>query len=149
MTINSKNILIAVIILVLAGLTWFYLDKASVVSYQFNGTTLEVQDNNFTLIGNYVKLGQSDLVIGGSKVVTVSFDSNTKIIRNTIEVKSSSGFEKPIEPTDQKQKIVTIADLRADLKENNLVLTVNAVDNIYNLDSFIATKIEYTMLVFK
>lgn len=148
---NNKKIIIIslVVILVVVGGVWFYFNKKPIISHQFDGTTLEVRDNNFVLIGSYVKLGQSGLAVGGSRVVTVSFDSNTKIIRNTIEVKSSSGFEKPIGPGDQKQKIVTIADLRADLKENNLVLTVNAVDNIYNLDNFIATKIEYTILIFK
>ncbi|HEY4474875.1 MAG TPA: hypothetical protein VJC06_03065 [Candidatus Paceibacterota bacterium] len=147
---NKKIITISlVVILVAVGGVWLYLYKAPIVSYQFSGTTLEVRDNNFALIGDYIKLEQNNSMVGGSKVVTVSFDSNTKVIKNIIETKSGSGFEKPVELADQKQKIVTIADLKADLKDNNLVLTINAEENIYNLDSFTATSIEYTMLIFK
>src|SRR3989338_1715637 len=151
--INMKNKIIIttslVVILLAVGGVWFYLDKAPVVSYQFDGTTLEVREDNMTMIGDYIKLEQNNSMVGGSKVVTVSFDSNTKVIKNIIETKSGSGFEKPVELADQKQKIVTIADLKADLKDNNLVLTINAEENIYNLDSFTATSIEYTMLIFK
>ncbi|HEY4474887.1 MAG TPA: hypothetical protein VJC06_03130 [Candidatus Paceibacterota bacterium] len=138
-----------VVILLAVGGVWFYLDKAPVVSYQFDGTTLEVREDNMTMIGDYIKLEQNNSMVGGSKVVTVSFDSNTKIIKNTIETKSGSGFEKPIEPGDQKQKIATIAELKDDLKKNNLVLTINSEDDIYNLDIFTAASIEYTMLIFK
>lgn len=145
---NKIIITICLVVIIIGGSIWF-LNKTPIVSYQFKGTTLEIRGDNMALIGNYIKLEQNNLMVNGSNIVSVFFNSNTKIIKNTIEVKNGSGFDKPTEPSDKKQKIVTIADLRADLKNNNLVLTINAEDNIYNLDSFTAIKIEYTTLIFK
>lgn len=148
---NKKTIIttILVIILVAVGGIWFYFNKKPIISNQFKGTTLEVRDDNLALIGNYIKLEQNDLMVDDLKIVTVFFDNNTQIIKNIVETKNGSGFENPIKPSDQKQKTITSAELKADLKKSNLVFTVDALDNIYNRDSFIATKIEYTILIFK
>src|SRR3989344_523385 len=145
---NNKTIIkISLAVIIIAGGVWFYSNKHPITSHQFKGTTIEIRDNNLAMIGDYIKLGQDSPMVSGSKVVTVFFDSNTKIVKKIIEIKSGSGFAKPEEPANQKQKTVTIAEMKADLKENNLVLTINTVDNVYNEDSFIATKIEYTILI--
>lgn len=147
---NKKIITISlVIILVVVGGIWFYFNKNQVISYQFRGTALEIKNDSLILVGDYIKLEQDNLTAGGSKVIAVSLNSSTKVIKNIIETEGDSGFEKPVESGDQKQKIVTIADLATDLKEKNLVLTVSAANSIYNLDNFVATNVEYTTLIFK
>lgn len=147
---NKTTITISLIIIfIVCGVVWFYLNQKPPVSYQFKGTIIEVRDTNLAMIGSYVELGQNDPMIGGSKGITVFFDSNTKIIKNIVEIKDGSGFDKPIEPPDREQKTATIAELKADLKKDNLVLTISAKDNIYNLNSFTAASIEYTTLIFK
>lgn len=148
-----RLLLTAVLVLVVGGfISWNYSNQKSQkspVSRQFKGTALEVRDANLALIGGYIDLGQNDPMVGGSKIVTVFFDGNTKIIKNTIKVEGDSGFAKPVELADQQQEITTIAELKSDLKEDNLVLTVGADDNIYNLDTFTAASIEYTVLIFR
>lgn len=148
-----RFLLTAVLVLIVGGfISWNYSNQKSQkspVSHQFKGTALEVGDANLALIGGYIELGQNDPLSGDSKVVTVFFGDNTKIIKNTIKVEGDSGFDKPVEPVDQQQTSATIAELKSDLEEDNLVLTVNANENIYDSVAFTAASIEYTVLISK
>ncbi len=149
--INMKNkiVIISLVAIVAFSGVWVYFTKHPLVSYQFQGTVLEVRTDNLAMIGDYIKLGEKKSVTTGSKVVTVFFSDNTKIIRNSIEVKKDAGLKELSGPVVQTQKTVSATELKRDLQDKNLVLTVNSGSNIYRLDVFTATNIEYTVLVIK
>lgn len=148
---NNKPqiIVISIVVLVALGCVWFYLNQNPPISHQFKGTVLEVRDDNLAMIGDYVKLGENKPTVVGSEVVAVFFNKNTKIIKNTLETVKGAGFDKSYESGQQTQKTASVDELKTDLKENNLVLTINTSGNIYDTGVFMATNIEYTVLVFK
>lgn len=160
-----KTIIIILIVALVAvvALAWFYGSAPTsneppvqtIVSRQFSGVAQgDATAQGVDLLGAYIVDDQKNVMGAGTTFVKMRIGGNTVITRTVIAVATSSaskgfGFSKPLSAENKTSENVGVEQFLLDMKASHLVLTVEAMDNIYGHKEFDASVIRYTKTVVK
>lgn len=145
---NKKFSIIAVVLLLVSGfLIWNFYFKTVVVSYEFRGRILSVENNSIFSEGIFV-VSDKTVVDSTTKKVEIVISEQTKI-KQIVKTVPAEFLNKNFRFGDvpSEEKIVDMETLEQDLASNNLDVKALSDKNIYGDDKIYPSEIDYMIII--